>query len=134
SADKFLDADDALRDDCGYGGRIDGAIRYRFTYLSGDGVDRWTIVLDELELRAIADGLQIEAEAEHDEVIRTQRRTPTGEPLLIWGAYNDDALLIQSPGRPGVGARHAMLVRGRSAAHLAHVVTERRSAGRRGVA
>lgn len=98
SADRFLDAEDALRDDCGYGGRIDGTSRYRFTYLSRDGAARWTIVLDELEVRAIADGLQIEADGEHCQVVRTQRRTPTGEALLVWGAYNDDALLVQSPG------------------------------------
>ena len=32
----------------------------------------------------------------HDEVVRTGQRPPTGEPLLIWGAYNDDALLVHS--------------------------------------
>jgi len=93
---KLLDAEDAFRDECGYGGRIDGATAYRFHYLTADGAHRWTIVLDELEIRAISDGLQIEADGERSEVARTGRRKPTCEPLLIWGAYNDDALLVSS--------------------------------------
>jgi hypothetical protein len=40
--------------------------------------------------------LQIEAAGERFEVVRTGQRPPTGEPLLIWGAYNDDALLVHS--------------------------------------
>ncbi|HEU4733739.1 MAG TPA: Imm1 family immunity protein [Kofleriaceae bacterium] len=94
--DKLLDAEDAFQDACGYGGRIDGSTRYRFVYLTVDGVHRWTIALDEHEIRAIADGLQIEAEGERTEVERTREREPSGQPLLIWGAYNDDALLVHS--------------------------------------
>ncbi|HEX4423667.1 MAG TPA: hypothetical protein VH165_37410 [Kofleriaceae bacterium] len=94
--DKLLDAEDAFQDDCGYGGRIDGATKYRFTYLTPDGVHRWVVALDELEIRAIVDGLQIEAEGERFEIVRTRSRQPTGEPLLIWGAYNDDALLVHN--------------------------------------
>jgi hypothetical protein len=94
--DKLLDAEDAFQDECGYGGRVDGATAYRFSYLTVDGVHRWTITLDELEIRAIADGLQIEANGERSEVVRTRHRQPTGEPLLIWGAYNDDALTVGS--------------------------------------
>lgn len=93
--DKLLDAEDAFQDECGHGGRIDGAA-YRFSYLTADGAHRWTIVLDEAELRAISDGLQIEAEGERFEVVRTRARKPTGDPLLIWGAYNDDALIVRS--------------------------------------
>jgi hypothetical protein len=92
-SDRNFDVEDAFRDDCGHGGRVDGA--YRFHYLTPDGVHRWTIVLGEDEIRAIADGLQIEAEAERSEIARTDRRQPTGEPLLIWGAYNDDALAVR---------------------------------------
>lgn len=94
SGHPLVDAEDAFRDECGYGGRIDGSTRYRFCYLTPDGRHRWTIVLDELEIRAIADGLQIEAHGERSEVARTPDRPPSGEPLLIWGAYNDDALLV----------------------------------------
>jgi hypothetical protein len=94
--DKLLDAEDAFQDECGYGGRADGATAYHFTYLTTDGVHRWTIALDELEIRAIADGLQIEVSGERSELVRTRQREPTGDPLLIWGAYNDDALTIGS--------------------------------------
>jgi hypothetical protein len=93
--DRLLDAEDAFHHDCGHGGRIDGASTYRFTYLTADGVHRWTVVLGERELRAIADGLQLEAEGECVEVTRARRREPSGEPLLIWGAYNGDALLVR---------------------------------------
>ncbi|HET9620842.1 MAG TPA: hypothetical protein VFP84_05735 [Kofleriaceae bacterium] len=94
--DKLLDAEDAFHDECGHGGRIDGVSRYRFAYLTPDGAYRWVITIDEHEIRAIVDGLQIEAEGERFEVVRTNARQPTGAPLLIWGAYNDDALLVQS--------------------------------------
>ena len=92
---KLLDAEDAFQDTCGYGGRIDGDA-YRFHYLTRDGTQRWTTVLAEHEIRAIADGLQIEARGERSEISRVHRRTPTGEPLVIWGAYNDDALCVRS--------------------------------------
>jgi hypothetical protein len=97
AGDRLLDAEDAFRDECGHGGRIDGATAYRFHYVTTDGAHRWTIVLDELEIRAISDGLQIEAEGERFEIGRTHHRKPVGDPLLIWGAYNDDALLVTSP-------------------------------------
>ncbi len=93
--EKLLDAEDAFQDECGYGGRIDGAISYRFTYLTRDGVHRWVVQVDEAEIRSIVDGLQIEATGERFEVVRTTDRQPTGQPLIIWGAYNDDALTIQ---------------------------------------
>jgi hypothetical protein len=96
TGDKLLDTEVAFQDECGYGGRIDGAGVYRFNYLTVDGVHRWTIVLDELEIRAISDGLQIEADGERLENVRTRHRKPTGEPLLIWGAYNEDALIVRS--------------------------------------
>jgi hypothetical protein len=93
AAGKLLDAEDAFQAACGHGGRIAGTSSYRFSYLTADGAQRWTIVLEELELRAIVDGLQIEAEAE---VVRTGFRKPSGDPLLVWGAYNDDALIVHS--------------------------------------
>jgi hypothetical protein len=93
-ADKFLDAEDALQHECGYGGRIDGAALYRFHYLTPDGAHRWAIVLGEQEIRAIADGLQVEVEGDRSELSRASQRERTGQPLLVWGAYNDDALLV----------------------------------------
>ena len=91
---RLVDAEDAFQDECGFGGRTDGG--FRFHYLTRDGVHRWIIPLAEHEIRAIADGLQIEAEAERSEVSRTHQREPKGDPLLIWGAYNDDALAVRS--------------------------------------
>lgn len=93
--DLLLDAEDAFQDECGHGGRIDGASTYRFMYLTVDGQHRWVITLPEHELRAISDGLQIEAEGERHELVRTHHREATGAPLLVWGAYNDDALSVQ---------------------------------------
>ncbi|HEX3766291.1 MAG TPA: hypothetical protein VHW23_46680 [Kofleriaceae bacterium] len=90
----LVDAEDAFQDACGHGGRVDGA--FRFHYLTRDGVHRWTLVLTEHEIRAIAEGLQIEADGECVEIARRHDREPVGEPLLIWGAYNDDALAVRS--------------------------------------
>lgn len=89
-----VDAEDAFQDACGYGGRIDGAARYRFHYLTIDGVYRWTVELDESEIRLIVDGLQIEAEGQRSEIVRKRSREPSGPPLIVWGAYDDDALLV----------------------------------------
>jgi hypothetical protein len=90
---KRPDAEDAFQDPCGYGGRVDGA--YRFHYLTRDGMQRWTVALAEHEIRAIADGLQIEADGECTELAHRDRRAPSGEPLLIWGTYDDDALTVR---------------------------------------
>jgi hypothetical protein len=91
---RLVDAEDAFQDACGYGGRVDGA--YRFHYLTHDGMHRWTIALAEHEIRAIVDGLQIEVDGECAEIANRHRREPTGEPLLIWGGYDDDALSVRS--------------------------------------
>lgn len=91
---KLVDVEDAFQDACGHGGRVGGS--YRFHYLTRDGMQRWTIALAEHEIRAIADGLQIEADGECAEIVHRHRREPAGEPLLIWGAYGDDALTVRS--------------------------------------
>jgi hypothetical protein len=96
--DMFLDAEDALDSECGYGGRIDGVDTFRFKYITNDGHHRWDVVLKEAQVRDIADGLLIEAEGERFDIVRTSRRTPVGEPLLIWGEYADDALSVRSEG------------------------------------
>lgn len=92
----FLDAEDALEAECGYGGRIDGVDTYRFKYISTDGHHRWDVVLKESQIREIADGLLIEVNAERFDIVRTHRRSPVGEPLLIWGEYPEDALRVRS--------------------------------------
>jgi hypothetical protein len=91
-----LDAEDALDAECGYGGRIDGHDTYRFKYISADGHHRWDVVLKEAQIRDIADGLLIEVDGERFDIVRTHRRTPNGEPLLVWGEYPDDALRVRS--------------------------------------
>ncbi len=96
--DRFLDAEDALDAECGYGGRIDGIDTFRFKYITNDGHHRWDVVLKEAQIRDIADGLLIEVEGERFDIVRTSRRTPVGEPLLIWGEYADDALSVRSEG------------------------------------
>ena len=94
--DRFLDAEDALDSECGYGGRIDGVDTFRFKYITNDGHHRWDVVIKEAQVRDIADGLLIEVEGERFDIVRTSRRTPVGEPLLIWGEYADDALSVRS--------------------------------------
>jgi hypothetical protein len=90
--DRFLDAEDALQDEVGYGGRIDGASVFTFTYITSDGHHKWTIKLEDAQIRDIADGLLIEVMGERYDIVRSARRAVSGEPLLVWGEYGDDAL------------------------------------------
>jgi hypothetical protein len=94
--EKLLDAEDALQDEVGYGGRIDGTDTYRFQYITADGHSKWEIILKEAAVRDIADGLLIEVMGERHDIVRTKRREPTGKPLMIWGEYGDDALHVRS--------------------------------------
>src|SRR5688572_26694445 len=74
SDDKFLDAEDALQNAVGYGGRIDGAGTYRFVYITADGHAKWELVLPETAVRDIADGLVIDVEATRHDLVRTHLR------------------------------------------------------------
>jgi len=96
SDDKVLDAEDALEHECGYGGRIDGVDTYRFRYLTANGHHRWDVILREAQIREISDGLLIEVDAERFDLVRTHRRAPVGDPLLVWGEYADDALSVSN--------------------------------------
>ena len=93
---RFLDAEDALDAECGYGGRIDGIDTYRFKYITPDGIRRWEVVISEAQIRDIAIGILIEVDAEPFDIVRTTRREPVGEPLMIWGEYAEDALHVRS--------------------------------------
>jgi hypothetical protein len=93
--DKFLDAEDALQDTTGYGGRVDPD-QFRFTYITSDGLYKWELPLREAAIRDISDGLLIEIMGVRFDIVRTKQRQPTGEPLLVWGEYVDDALSITS--------------------------------------
>ena len=93
SKDRFLDAEDAFQNEVGYGGRFErsdqqGGDLYRFHYISSDGLHKWELVLREGALRAIADGMLTEVEGTRHEIVKTQRRLLTGDPLLIWGEYD----------------------------------------------
>jgi hypothetical protein len=91
--DKHLDGSDALRDECGYGGRIDGADTYEFIYLPPEGGTKWIITLKEAAIRNIADGFVDEIMAQRQDIAPAGAdRVPRGYPLLIWGEYGDDAL------------------------------------------
>jgi hypothetical protein len=92
--EKFLDGEEALQDEVGYGGRLDGRDTYRFVYITRDGLHRWELVLREPQIRAIADGLLIDTEGECHDLLRTKARKKTGHPLMIWGEYGDDALHV----------------------------------------
>jgi hypothetical protein len=91
----FIDAEDALADATGYGGRVDGADTFRFTYISSDGQQKWQAELREAQIRDIADGLLIEVPAERQELTRTVLRDPKGHPLLLWGDGAEDALVVR---------------------------------------
>jgi hypothetical protein len=93
--DKFLDAEDALQDETGYGGRVE-ADQFRFAYITRDGLYKWELPLREPAIREIADGLLIEIMGERRDIVRTKQRAPVGEPLLVWGEYVDDALSVSS--------------------------------------
>lgn len=80
-----------LQHDCGRGVRERGG--YRFTYFAKDGHGRWEIVLHEQQIRDVAAGILTDVEAnELDPSTRTMR----GEPLLVWGEYDEDALRVRS--------------------------------------
>ena len=92
--EKFLDAEDALQDTTGYGGRVEPD-QFRFTYITRDGLHKWELPLREAAIRDIADGLLIEVMGVRVDIVRTKQRKPVGEPLLVWGEYVDDALAIR---------------------------------------
>ncbi|HWU86368.1 MAG TPA: hypothetical protein VN253_03810 [Kofleriaceae bacterium] len=104
AARELLDAEDALRHETGYGGRVDGGDQYRFTYIAADGHHKWEVQLAEAAIRDISDGLLIEVMGERFDLVRTAHREPTGYPLLIWGEYGDDALVA----RDRAELRHAL--------------------------
>lgn len=95
---KFVDDDEAFQHECGHGGRSDGGDAYQFTYITPDGHHRWELELREQQIRDIADGVLTEVEALRDDMVRTRKRQPRGQPLLVWGEYRDDALRIQHAG------------------------------------
>ena len=86
---------DALQHECGRGGRIGGGETYRFTYFARDGHGRWEIELREQQIRDVAAGLLTDLEARE---LEPGSRVLRGEPLLVWGEYDDDVLRVRSLG------------------------------------
>jgi hypothetical protein len=90
---------DAMTHECGRGGRIAGSHKFQFTYFTPDGHGRWGIVLTPQQIRAIAAGELSEVEADE---LEQHTRTSRGEPLLVWGDYDEDALRVRSPHELGI--------------------------------
>jgi hypothetical protein len=87
---------DAINTECGRGGRVEGTDVYRFVYFAKDGHNRWEIELREQQIRDIAAGNLSEIDA-----LELEPNTQTkahGEPLLVWGEYDDDALRVRTLG------------------------------------
>ncbi|HUJ56951.1 MAG TPA: hypothetical protein VLX92_00505, partial [Kofleriaceae bacterium] len=86
---------EAVQHACGHGGRLEGSDVYRFTYFAPDGHGRWELELREAQIREVAAGTLDELEGlERDPNTRTMR----GEPLLVWGEYDEDALRVRTAG------------------------------------
>src|SRR5687768_5432782 len=95
NSDKFLDAEDALQGETGYGGRIDGVDTFKFAYLTKDGLHKWQLVLPVSAIREIASGTVLEVLGERSDTVAATQRHAEGEPLLVWGEYGDDALHVK---------------------------------------
>lgn len=84
---------EALVHECARGGRLDNSDVYRFTYFARDGHDRYEIDLVVAQIREVASGGIDELDAQLLSDVRVRR----GEPLLVWGEYDDDALRARTP-------------------------------------
>lgn len=83
---------DALQHECGHGGRVENSDVYRFTYFARDGQATYEIELTEPMIREIAEGQIREVDARDQDEARPRR----GEPLIVWGEYDDDALRVRA--------------------------------------
>jgi hypothetical protein len=88
-----LTGPDAIEAEHCRGGRIEGTDVFRFVY-AGEG-GPFAIELREQQIRDIAAGNLSEVDAE---VVDSGKRIARGEPLLVWGEYDDDALRIRTLG------------------------------------
>jgi hypothetical protein len=97
---RLLDGDQAFTDEVGHGGRVEtsdeaGKDLYRFFYVTADGLYRWEVDLRAGAIRSVAEGMLIDLEAKRHDIVRSKRREPEGDALLIWGEYGDDALQVR---------------------------------------
>ena len=86
---------DAIPAECASGGRVEGTDVYRFTYFGADGRQRWELEVRERQIHDIASGALFELDATP---LDPNTRTHRGEPLLVWGEYDDDALRVRTLG------------------------------------
>lgn len=85
----------AFEAECGHGGRLEGRDLWRFTYLANGGHERWELELRTQQLRDVAAGLVDEIDGRR---LEGGSRVTRGEPLLVWGEYDEDALRVRSLG------------------------------------
>jgi hypothetical protein len=83
---------DALGHECGRGGRLDDSDVYRFVCSAPDGHGGFELDLVEPQIRAVAAG-ELE---ELDVRDASEGRVRRGEPLLVWGEYDGDALRVRA--------------------------------------
>jgi len=88
----------AFEAECGHGGRVEGDL-YRFTYIENGGHERWEIELRSQQIRDIVAGTIDEVEGRQ---LESNSRVTRGEPLLVWGEYDEDALRVRSMADLGV--------------------------------
>jgi hypothetical protein len=89
-----LTGPDAIEAERCRGGRIEGTDVFRFVYDTDGG--QVSIELREQQIRDIAAGNLSEVDAEP--LASDHRRAARGEPLLVWGEYDEDALRIRTLG------------------------------------
>ncbi|HSN30134.1 MAG TPA: hypothetical protein VLT45_27795 [Kofleriaceae bacterium] len=83
----------AFEAECGFGGRVDKRDLFRFQYIANGGHERYELELRQQQLRDIAAGLLQEVEATP---LESNSRVARGEPVLVWGEYDEDALRVRS--------------------------------------
>jgi hypothetical protein len=83
----------AFETECGHGGRVEGRDLWRFTYIMNGGHERWELELRTQQLRDVAAGLVDELDGRRFD---GNSRVTRGEPLLVWGEYDEDALRVRS--------------------------------------
>ncbi|MBV8757986.1 MAG: hypothetical protein JO257_11940 [Deltaproteobacteria bacterium] len=83
----------AFEAECGFGGRVDKKDLFRFQYIANGGHERYEVELRQQQLRDIAAGLIEEVDAR---ALEGNSRVARGEPLLVWGEYDEDALRVRS--------------------------------------
>ena len=95
--ERDLDEDNAFRHESGFGGRVaagEGDDVYAFTYLTKNRKARWEFRIHESAMREVADGLLVEVPGERFDLERGGTRKPSGDALLVWGEFEDDALRV----------------------------------------